>query len=132
MPWIVGVDSGGFAEPTIITFGVDLQCNLALPAGGDCPIKIGHGTPSARADLPDLKGLITFVEDFKGVREDRAFSDFLEVEVFLFNRHPRPSRLPGVGSGKERTEKKEDQGDDGKGFFHAFSLQATRPLWSFS
>jgi hypothetical protein len=109
MPWIIGVDPGGLSQFPIVASGIDLECDFALPTGGDLPIEIGHSTASAGADLSYLKGFVARVSDLKGVGHNRAFIDFFEVEVLFFDDHPRPGRMPGWGSGEECTEEKEGQ-----------------------
>jgi hypothetical protein len=111
MPGIIRVDFGGLSQSSIVASGIDLDCDLALPTGGDCPIVIGNSAASTGADLSYLKGLITRVQDSKTVGHNRAFIHFFKVKVLLFYDHPRSGGMRGLGSSEKCTEKREGQSE---------------------
>jgi hypothetical protein len=106
MPWVIGVDFDGLAQFSIVASRVDLDCDFALPARGNCPIVIGNGTASAGANLFYLERLVTCVSDFEAVGHNRPLIHFFEVKELLVNDHPRPGRIAGLGKQKQCTGKK--------------------------
>jgi len=81
------LNPGRLANISFVPGGIHPEGNLSLPAGGDCPVKLGYGATSPRVYPLYLQGLIALVRHFEGVRYDLAFLNFLEIEFLCLNEY---------------------------------------------